>query len=219
MRLHLRNHELRHLGNIFGDRLILFCRAKRYVRYSAASLNPWFMKWINSIFSSSRRARRICLSESLLQERKRELEQDDLELRIFNLLSAVEDEGDELSCFLYQAHNSIELPRCLRSFRSSRWRRERLDLNSSSEVVPAEAEDGTISRWRNLLRNWVLFFELFFDRVDDALLEKGSDKRNKAWVVDDLLYQCLYKGVWSWSTVQALIERFFQDSTVDHLCD
>lgn len=35
----------------------------------------------------------------------------------------------------------------------------------------------------------------FFSRVDHVLLEKGSNGRKKACVVDDLLHQCLHKGV------------------------
>lgn len=52
-----------------------------------------------------------------------------------------------------------------------------------------------------------------------ALLEKGSNGRNKSYVIDDLLKQCLHQGVPMWSMVKVMNERFVQDSTVDQHCD
>lgn len=77
---------------------------------------------------------------------------------------------------------------------------------------------GTIGWCLNLLRHQWLLFELFFDHIDHKLLDKGSDERNKVWVVDDLLDQFLYKSVRVWPAVEVLVDVFGRDSTVDHLC-
>lgn len=59
----------------------------------------------------------------------------------------------------------------------------------------------------------------FLDRVECALFEKGSDRRNKAWVINDLFDQCPRKAVRLLPAVETLVELLVQDSRWDHLFD
>lgn len=71
----------------------------------------------------------------------------------------------------------------------------------------------------NLILYWWFSFEFFIDRIDYALLEKGSYESKEDWFTDIPLHHCLHKGVRSWSAVDILAAVSDQDSMMDHLCD
>lgn len=55
-----------------------------------------------------------------------------------------------------------------------------------------------------LCHSWLLF-ELVFDHVAYALLEKGSNGRNKAWDIHKFFDHSLDKGVQLWPTVETMV--------------
>lgn len=111
-------------------------RAMVYCFYSR-----WLSGWINFSFSLSWWVRQLCLSESLLQERKREVEPSNSAVDIFRQPSTWQDYDDDHWDFLHLSRDSIELLLCLRSFWSCRLQRECLALDSSSKVMPAEDDE------------------------------------------------------------------------------
>lgn len=68
-----------------------------------------------------------------------DLKPDDFEVGVFRIPSNWGDEDNELRCLLRFFRDSTELLQCLHSFRSFSLREERLALDSSSEVMRAEA--------------------------------------------------------------------------------
>lgn len=105
---HLRGHALRHFGDVLRNQSILFCRL---VRLAVCTIVDWYFKrwltwWSTSSFSSLWRVRRLCLSESLLQERKLETESDFSDANIFRLSSRYRDNDNECWCSSRFLHNS-----------------------------------------------------------------------------------------------------------------
>lgn len=136
-------HALRHFEHVFGNCYVILCRLVHQAICAIIDcflLMQLFNGWIRSSFTSSLWRQRLSLSASMLLEWEREIEQDDLEVGVFYLPSAWRDNDDESRCFLSLARNFAELLRCFWYSLSCRLQLERLGLDSSSEVVPAEAD-------------------------------------------------------------------------------